>query len=77
MGPREPVFTVDGELVVGRESLQVPISLRTGLRGQTVSLDLEAQQAATSNQTVRLGELDAAQVRVLRDELDALLLALE
>jgi len=77
MGPREPVFTVDGELVVGREALQVPISLRTGLRGETVSLELEAQQAATSNQTVRLGELDAAQVRVLRDELDALLLALE
>lgn len=77
MDPREPVLTIDGELVAGREALQVPISVRTGLRGETASLELEAQQAATSNRTVRLLNLEPSDVRALRDELDELLQTLE
>lgn len=75
--PRETCLTADGELLAGREALQMPIDVRTSTRGNTASLELEARQSATSNRTVRLSDLSTAQVRHLRDELDDLLRTLE
>ena len=76
-GPREPTLTVDGELLVGQEALQVPVTLRTDAHGDSATIELEAQQVAASNRTVRLADLSASQVRQLRDEFDDLLQALE
>ena len=75
--PREPCLTVDGELLAGREALQVPVAVHATTRGSTATLALEAQQAATDNRTVRLSDLSASDVRRLRDELDELLTTME
>lgn len=75
--PQKPIPTADGELLAGREALQVPVDVRLATQGTTATLELEAQQTAAPNRTVRLAGLSAGEVRRLRDQFDETLDRLE